>query len=61
MLQRLLAPPLPSRLDTGSEAFEQNRADMLEHLAAIDDLLDEAEAGGEPQRAPPRRRASENV
>ena len=49
MLQRLLAPPLPSRLDTGSEAFEQNRADMLEHLAAIDDLLDEAEVGGGPE------------
>ena len=29
MLQQLLAPPLRSRLDTGSEAFEQNRADML--------------------------------
>ena len=49
MLQRLLAPPLPSRLDTGSEAFEQNRADMLDHLAAIDDLLDEAEVGGGPE------------
>src|SRR4029453_1071274 len=42
----LLAPPWPSTLDTGGEAFERNRADMLEQLAVIDGLLDEAAAGG---------------
>ena len=35
-------------LDTGGEAFERNRADMLEQLAVIDELLDEADAGGGP-------------
>ena len=49
MLQQLLAPPLPSSLDTGAEAFARNRADMLEHLEVIDELLDEAEAGGGPE------------
>ena len=49
MLQQLLAPPLPSNLDTGTEAFARNRADMLEHLEVIDELLDEAEAGGGPE------------
>ena len=49
MLQQLLAPPLPSNLDTGAEAFARNRADMLEHLEVIDELLDEAEAGGGPE------------
>jgi acetyl-CoA carboxylase carboxyltransferase component len=42
----LLAPPLASTLDTSSEPFQKNRADMLEQLGVIDDLLDEAEAGG---------------
>ncbi len=46
MDRTLLAPPLPSRLDTGSEAFAKNRQDMLGQLAVIDELLDEAEAGG---------------
>jgi acetyl-CoA carboxylase carboxyltransferase component len=44
----LLAPPLPSTLDPGGEAFAGNRADMLEQLAVIDDLLDQAAAGGGP-------------
>jgi len=48
MARRLLAPPLRSIVDTGSEAFEKNRTDMLEQLAVIDDLLDQAEAGGGP-------------
>jgi acetyl-CoA carboxylase carboxyltransferase component len=43
-----LAPPLPSHLDTTSDAFVQNRADLLEQLAVIDGLLDEASAGGGP-------------
>jgi acetyl-CoA carboxylase carboxyltransferase component len=45
-----LAAPLRSTLDTSSEAFAQNRADVLEQLAEIDDLLDQAEAGGGPSR-----------
>ena len=46
MKQVLLAPPYPSTLDTSSEQFAKNRADMLEQLEVIDGLLDEAEAGG---------------
>jgi acyl-CoA carboxylase subunit beta len=42
----LLAPALPSNVDTTSEQFRQNREDVLEQLAEIDDLLAEAEAGG---------------
>jgi acetyl-CoA carboxylase carboxyltransferase component len=42
----LLAPPLRSQLDVRSEAFAENRSAMLEKLAEIDRLLDEAEAGG---------------
>jgi acyl-CoA carboxylase subunit beta len=46
MKPALLAPPLPSTLDTSSELFRKNRADMLEQLGVIDELLDEAQAGG---------------
>ena len=45
---RLLAPPLATTLNTASDAFGANRADMLEQLAEIETLLDEAEAGGGP-------------
>jgi acyl-CoA carboxylase subunit beta len=48
-MPQLLAPPLQSRVDTGSEVFCRNRDDMLEQLAVIDDLLDQAEAGGGPE------------
>ncbi|MGC2485301.1 MAG: carboxyl transferase domain-containing protein [Acidimicrobiales bacterium] len=41
-----LAPPLVSSLDVASDEFGKNRADMLEQLEVIDDLLDQAEAGG---------------
>jgi acetyl-CoA carboxylase carboxyltransferase component len=44
----LLAPPIRSSLDTRSEGFDRNRAAMLEKLEEIDQLLDEAEAGGGP-------------
>lgn len=44
----LLAPPLRSSLATRAPEFEENRAAMLEKLAEIDRLLDEAEAGGGP-------------
>src|SRR3954452_4250788 len=47
-MRALLAPPPRSTVDTSSEAFVKNRADMLEQLAVIDDLLDQAEAGGGP-------------
>ena len=47
-MPRLLAPALPTAVSEGSEAFRQNRDDMLEQLAEIDELLDEAEAGGGP-------------
>ena len=46
MKQVLLAPPYRSTLDTSSEQFVKNRADMLEQLEVIDGLLDEAESGG---------------
>ena len=48
MVRSLLAPPLRSLVDTGSEAFTKNRADMLEQLEVVDELLDQAEAGGGP-------------
>ena len=47
-LPRLLAPALPTAVDAGSETFRQNREDLLEQLAEIEGLLDEAEAGGGP-------------
>ena len=50
MERTLLAPPLVSSVDTGSEIFTRNRDDVLEQLAEIDVLLDEAEAGGGPDR-----------
>jgi len=50
MERTLLAPPLSSAVDTGSEPFTRNRADMLEQLDVVDTLLAEAEAGGGPER-----------
>ncbi len=46
MQSPLIAPPLATQLDTRAELFQQNRAAMLERLAEIDRLLDEAAAGG---------------
>jgi acetyl-CoA carboxylase carboxyltransferase component len=46
----LLAPPLGSSLDPRAAEFKENRAAMLEKLEEIDQLLDEAEAGGGPAR-----------
>src|SRR5487761_386261 len=46
MRPALLATPLSSTLDAASEQFVANRRDMLEQLAVIDGLLDQAEAGG---------------
>ena len=45
-LPSLLGPPLRTSLDVRSEAYAENRAAMLEKIAEIDRLLDEAEAGG---------------
>jgi len=45
----LLAPPVRTGLDPRSEEFQENRAAMLEKLAEIDRLLDQAEAGGGPE------------
>jgi acetyl-CoA carboxylase carboxyltransferase component len=50
MQPTLLAAPLRSSLDTSTDAFARNRADMLEQLGVIDALLDEASAGGGPSR-----------
>ncbi len=41
-----LAPVISSALDPHSDAFAQNRADVLEQLGVIDGLLDAAAAGG---------------
>ena len=46
MKSSLLAAPLRSSLDTSSELFVQNRADMLEQIQVNDELLDMAAAGG---------------
>ena len=44
----LLAPALRSTLDPRTPEFSENRAAMLEKIAEIDRLLDQAEAGGGP-------------
>ncbi len=49
MTRSLLAPPLPSSLDTSSEMFVQNRADMLGLIEAHDVLLEVADGGGGPE------------
>ena len=46
MRSTLLSPALRSQLDARTAEFAENRASMLEKLAEIDTLLDEAEAGG---------------
>jgi acetyl-CoA carboxylase carboxyltransferase component len=48
MQPSLLAPPLRSTLQTRSAEFTENRDAMLERLAEIEGLLDQAEAGGGP-------------
>jgi acetyl-CoA carboxylase carboxyltransferase component len=50
MDRTLLAPPLPSIVDASAEQFTQNRSDMLEQVGELNKLLDEAAAGGGPQR-----------
>jgi acetyl-CoA carboxylase carboxyltransferase component len=46
----LLAPPVRSNLDPRTGEFQENRTSMIEQLEEIDQLLDEAEAGGGPAR-----------
>jgi acetyl-CoA carboxylase carboxyltransferase component len=41
-------PVLTSRLDTSSETYQRNRADMLEAVKDIEDLLEQASQGGGP-------------
>lgn len=55
-MTQLLAPPLATSVDPADEAFRANRADILEQLAEIEGLLDEAAAGG-GERAVRRLRA----
>lgn len=50
MVRALQASPLSSEVDPSSEVFVRNRQDMLEQLAVIDELLDQAAAGGGPER-----------
>ena len=38
-------PVLESTLDTRSESFKANKADMLEMLQTVEDLLEEAAEG----------------
>jgi acetyl-CoA carboxylase carboxyltransferase component len=56
MRRQLLAPPLPSSVDPADDAFVRNRTDMLAQIAEIDELLDQAEAGGGPERMERLRR-----
>ncbi len=49
MSSTLLAPALISHLDPASTQFLTNRSDMLEQIRELDDLLDQAEAGGGPE------------
>ena len=49
MKHKLLAPSLESQLDTQGEQFDKNRSDILEQLKELEELLDEAEAGGGPE------------
>ncbi len=46
MLPTLLSPPLRSHLDPRTAEFAENKTAMLEKIAEIDELLDEAEVGG---------------
>ena len=48
MLRASLAPTVVSTLATASEQYATNRAEMLEQIAVIDELLDIAAAGGGP-------------
>ena len=49
MKRKLLAPSLETHLDVHSEQFLKNRSDMLEQRGELEELLDEAEAGGGPE------------
>ncbi|MGC8509303.1 MAG: acyl-CoA carboxylase subunit beta [Acidimicrobiales bacterium] len=49
MSHTLLASALVSHLDPTSTQFLANRSDMLEQIHEVDELLDQAEAGGGPE------------
>ena len=44
-------PVLSSRVDTASEAYQRNRAAQLAAIAALDEQLELARAGGGPRYA----------
>ncbi|MFN0025890.1 MAG: acyl-CoA carboxylase subunit beta [Acidimicrobiales bacterium] len=48
-MRTMQARALPTSLDTRSEQFTRNRADMMEMLAVIDELQQQAAAGGGPR------------
>ena len=50
MMRNPLAPTLRSKLDTNDPQFVRNTQDMAEQLGVIEGLLDEAAAGGGPER-----------
>ena len=52
-------PVLESKLDTRSDAYQGNRADMLEMLGVADALLEEAAQGGGEEAIKRLRRAME--
>ncbi|MEM9036063.1 MAG: carboxyl transferase domain-containing protein, partial [Actinomycetota bacterium] len=60
MSRTVLSPPLPTSVDPASETFQTNRADMLEQLAEIDELLDQADLGG-GERARARLRSRDKL
>jgi len=56
----LLAPAVRTSVSAASESFESNRADMLDLLGTIDDLVDQAQLGG-GQRALDRLRSRDKM
>lgn len=56
----LLAPAVRTAISSTSETFEANQTDMLDLLATIDDLLDQAQLGG-GQRALDRLRSRDKM
>ena len=47
-IRLLLAPVLRSTVDPRDEVFQRNRRDVLEQIASLDELLEEAAEGGGP-------------
>ena len=47
-MKQLESQPFQSKLNLNSEEFENNKSSMLEMISELNELLDEAEAGGGP-------------